>query len=201
MDLIQTKIAIHREFKDVFYYDETSPTGLRFLFDNKSSGDKKRYAHDPAGSFRDAFRDGSLRRMGIHVKINGKYQLVHRIIWEILNGPIHAGMVIDHLNGDPWDNRVENLACKSFLHNSQNLKKNIKNTSGAVGVNYVKYKGKVSLAQACIQHNRKIYKKCFSVKNFGYEGCFEMAKQWRDNMIIYLNKNGAMITERHKKDD
>ena len=33
----------------------------------------------------------------------------HRLVWEECHGPIPAGMVIHHINGDRVDNRVENL--------------------------------------------------------------------------------------------
>ena len=42
---------------------------------------------------------------------NGKNCLVHRACWEAYSGPIPEGHVIHHINGDPLDNRTENLAC------------------------------------------------------------------------------------------
>lgn len=35
--------------------------------------------------------------------------LAHRVVWEAANGPIPAGMEINHLNGVKDDNRIENL--------------------------------------------------------------------------------------------
>jgi hypothetical protein len=39
----------------------------------------------------------------------GKYVPAHRVIWESVNGPIAAGMQINHVNGDKHDNRIANL--------------------------------------------------------------------------------------------
>jgi len=51
---------------------------------------------------------------------NGK--LLHRVFWESRNGPIPAGYVIHHINGNGYDNRIENLEMLSAgehmsLHN------------------------------------------------------------------------------------
>lgn len=39
-----------------------------------------------------------------------KMSLVHRLVWEAFNGPIPAGMQINHLNECIWDNQLENLS-------------------------------------------------------------------------------------------
>lgn len=36
--------------------------------------------------------------------------LVHRLVCEVFNGPGLPGQIVRHLNGDPMDNRAENLA-------------------------------------------------------------------------------------------
>lgn len=45
------------------------------------------------------------------VKFDGSMYMLHRIIWEMHNGTIPEGMVIDHINFDSNDNRIENLQC------------------------------------------------------------------------------------------
>lgn len=36
---------------------------------------------------------------------------IHRGCWEASNGTIPSGLIIHHINGDPRDNHVKNLAC------------------------------------------------------------------------------------------
>lgn len=38
-----------------------------------------------------------------------KYLRVHRLVWEVFNGPIPPGMQVNHINEDKTDCRLENL--------------------------------------------------------------------------------------------
>lgn len=47
--------------------------------------------------------------------------LLHRVIWAIHNGPIPAGMVIDHIDHNPSNNKLENLRLVTTAQNNRNL--------------------------------------------------------------------------------
>ena len=66
-----------------------------------------------------------------------KSMLVHRLVMGAC-----GGMVIDHINGDPMDNRKENLRLSSKLENAQNHKVYKTNTTGVTGVSWHKGAGK-----------------------------------------------------------
>ncbi len=55
------------------------------------------------------------------VRVNKVSYLAHRIIWELHHGEIEEGMVIDHINGDTLDNRLENLRVCTNTQNAQNI--------------------------------------------------------------------------------
>jgi hypothetical protein len=48
---------------------------------------------------------------------NQKHLSVHRLVWQTFNGPIPAGLMINHLNGIKTDNRLENLELCTRLQN------------------------------------------------------------------------------------
>jgi hypothetical protein len=62
--------------------------------------------------------------------------IVHRIVWEMHYGPIPDGMQIDHINGEPWDNRISNLRLATHSQNSRNARKRVDNTSGLKGASW-----------------------------------------------------------------
>lgn len=64
---------------------------------------------------------GTLSNRGYWIaQIDGKKIAVHRVIWELLNGPIPEGKVIDHINQNRSDNRIENLILASISDNNCN---------------------------------------------------------------------------------
>jgi hypothetical protein len=52
------------------------------------------------------------------------------------------GMVVDHINGNPSDNRKQNLRIVTQHQNAMNARLNINNTSGTTGVSWDKENNK-----------------------------------------------------------
>ena len=78
-------------------------------------------------------------------KIGYKYKtyLAHRIVWEFHKGCISKNLVIDHINGNRIDNRIENLR---LVSQSVNAKNTYKHRSGKIiGICKVKNKWRVTL--------------------------------------------------------
>jgi hypothetical protein len=71
-------------------------------------------------------------------KIDGVPYLEHRLIWAWHNMPF--SQLLDHINGNILDNRVENLRAATHSENMRNSRKAVNNTSGVKGVYWQKDK-------------------------------------------------------------
>jgi len=66
--------------------------------------------------------------------IHGGYYMAHRLVWLHVYGKWPTN-IIDHINGNPSDNRLCNLREVTVSQNAQNQKKaQIDNTTGFLGV-------------------------------------------------------------------
>jgi len=89
--------------------------------------------------------------------------LAHRVAWLLHTGSWPSAY-IDHINGDPGDNRISNLREATHGQNLHNQGAYKNNTSGYKGVSWNKG---VKKWQALIRHNGKLH----------YLGIFECPKE------------------------
>lgn len=118
-----------------------------------------RYAGKRAGATSTS-RGGSVvyRTVGITTGKKARFYLVHRIIWEMHNGPIPDGMQVDHVNTDSLDNKITNLRLATHAQNLWNRGAEKCNTLGLKGVTPDRRRGKW---KATIRANKGIH-------NLGY---------------------------------
>ena len=88
--------------------------------------------------------------------VDGVSWLEHRWLWTQAYGPIPEGYSIDHINGDPMDNRLENLRLATHGENMRNAKRSKANSSGLKGMRYMDRTG---LWRGEIMVDRKVYRK------------------------------------------
>jgi hypothetical protein len=69
-----------------------------------------------------------------NVTVAGNILKEHRAIWILHNGPITEGMQLDHKDGNPRNNRIENLRICTSTQNNQNKSLYKEGKSGFKGV-------------------------------------------------------------------
>lgn len=72
----------------------------------------------------------------------GKQYIVHRTIYEMHHGKIAKGMLIDHIDGNPRNNRIENLRMVTPSENQRNCKRKSNNKSGVTGLFWLRQNGR-----------------------------------------------------------
>lgn len=70
----------------------------------------------------------------LQIKLFDRSTPAHRIAWAITYGEWPE--IIDHINGDPSDNRIANLRSGSREMNQRNQRRHKSNTSGRTGVSW-----------------------------------------------------------------
>ncbi len=145
-----------RHWKECFDFNELS--GLlvwkfrpshHFASDANERGWNKRYAGTVAGN--QATGKDRKTPSAVNVSVDGKLIKAHRIIWTICNGPIPDGVEIDHIDGNPWNNKLSNLRLASRdnnCHNTRTRKDNrlgikcVRQTRSGMFASYIKANGK-----------------------------------------------------------
>lgn len=120
-------------FRDALYYDESSPSFLRWRHD-KINGNGRVFlrAGDCAGS---------LKKSGYwEVNFEGRLRMVHRVIFALHHGVLPSQ--VDHKDRNRSNNNIANLRPAGTSQNRWNASVRSDNTSGIKGVSLHKQSGK-----------------------------------------------------------
>lgn len=184
---------------DLYFYDETSPTFLRWntdIFSGRYKNQKNVSKGDVAGG---------IGNSGYYqVRCHTKLVLVHRVIYELHFGEIPDNMFIDHIDGDRTNNKIDNLRLVERVSNARNCRLRKDSTSGKVGVNYCKNKQRSGnytyyWRSVWVDLDGKTYTKAFNISKYGDELAKFLAEEYRQNQIDLLNLQNAGYTQRHGK--
>lgn len=180
---------LFNKLSEYFQVDKTSPSGLVRIKDqfgnsiNKSVGTKyyKKSGLPAAWS----------------LKLKGVTYLVHRIIWVLTHGSISSELVIDHLDGNPFNNQIYNLSLKTSKGNSRNQRQHRTNKTGCSGVQLMTSNGYIQYVVRWLDDNGSRKSKCFSALKFGDKVALKLATEYRKEQIDLLRLKGEGYSERH----
>lgn len=179
-------------WEEHFKIDENSPSGL-LRIKNRVGKDIEGY---PVGT--KSFYKKDIP-MSWCVRFQCKNYLVHRVIWVLAYNSIASDLVIDHLDGNPFNNKLSNLRLTTQKENLRNRRQLKNNTTGTTGVGFTKMNANVdSYYTACwYDINGRPKKKHFSIDKLGEETAKALAIAYREDQISKLILEGAEYTLRH----
>lgn len=114
----------------------------------------------------------------IRISLNHIDYLAHRLAWIAVNGEIHEDLVIDHINGDRSDNRIDNLRMVTGHQNANNRHSPLCTDRGLIGASFHKPSGKW-VARIKI-NNRDKYLGIFDTSQEAHE-MYMFAKQQKNS--------------------
>jgi len=184
---------MNTELSWFYYYDETSPTFLRYNYTKTHGvfGKIKPIVHGNVAGWVDESSG--------YAKVNhlGRKISAHTIIYSLFYGEVNSGLVIDHFDGSTRNNKIENLQIKTQSQNMRNRKKHTNNKSGVTGVWLDMRKGLGSWLATWKELSGKNGKKSFPILKYGNDLAFELACLYRKSTIERLVVEGAEYTESH----
>jgi hypothetical protein len=173
------------ELEALFEYDEQSPSCLTWKCWNRSRIHKTaRFAGDIAGCVCKYNNGPDYYR----VRVLGKAMLVHRIVWIMFNGDIPDNLVVNHIDNNSLNNRIDNLELVSKRENSQKTLNQKKEDAGVYLMTVGEHRYWVTNWTDLAGVRQCVLMSCLKL---GEEGAYLAAKEKRKAELIKLNEQGA----------
>ena len=166
-----------KELSSLFYLDESSPSGIRWL--------KDRINISKTIKAREGDIAGSLGKQGYWtVPFKGKYLKAHRIVYSLYHkiDILSPDIIVNHIDGNRQNNNILNLELCSHRDNSIRATRFPRCTSGHVGVSKYTKRGVVHWKAKIQVSTGNEISKSFSSNKYGYDEAYTLACKWRKQM-------------------
>lgn len=165
-DIVKNKIRIHDDYFEIMLDNEyIVKTDLVFLPLFIPTFDNPQLDITVSKTFSSV---GSKIYAAVYIKCDPKLYTFHKFIM--------GSNMIDHINGDPLDNRLTNLRFTNYSHNNTNRQP--VNDGLINGVTYRKHKG-TKTYRASIKDNGVQYVKSFNINKYGNDNSKRYATFFR----------------------
>lgn len=136
----------------------------------------------------------------VQIGIDNKKYHAHRLAWLYTFG-VSPREQIDHVDGNPSNNKLGNLREVSPTENQRNQKMKSNNTSGITGVTLQRKRQGTKTYEYWITYwydpdGERQYK-VFSVLKHGFEQAKKLSTEYRERQIREINALGSEYTARH----
>ena len=158
---LPNEYIIHSDYVEIILYDKQGNKKEKTLIDLEDIEKVKDY------------KCGICSGNRVYILIDNKSIMLSRFIMDIHNEEFDWNKVVDHINGNPLDNRKENLRIVTQSQNGMNQGLPSNNTSGHIGVHFNKKTNKW-IAQIGVK-GKKISKSCNSK-----EEAITLREQWEE---------------------
>lgn len=188
---MRDKLDYNINWGEYFQLDKNSPSGLVRI----KNRDGKTINPYVVGikTFR-ASGDTTMWR----ISFNRRDYAAHRIVWVLTYGSIDPELVIDHLDGNPLNNSIENLRLTTCAVNQKNKRLHRSSKTGITGVSLTDSgNGCYYYSARWIDKNGKTKYKYFSISRLGEDVARNLAIAYREQQISKLIADGAEYTDRH----
>lgn len=139
---------------ECFFYDSENGCLIwrtrppeHFLSHSRMLASNRRLSGKVAGTVAGTVRGKQYVRVRVTASGAKSTILAHRIIWEMHHGPIPEGIMVDHIDRNPRNNRIENLRLATAGESVLNRCLQRNNTTGFRGVVFTagKYQASISV--------------------------------------------------------
>lgn len=188
---MKVKLDYNINWSKYFRLNAESPSGLLRIKDYRDK-DIEGY---PVGS--QNFRKNGEADAWV-LCFNYRQYAIHRIIWVLVHDSVDPEMVVDHLDGNPFNNKIHNLSLKTTADNLRNRCMLRNNKTGVTGVKLLEV-GDGALYYVAQWQNKegKTEQRHFSIDKFGEQVAKELATNCRRDQIKKRITEGAGYTDRH----